>query len=45
MELTIPSNIHHVTPQISCQHIIVNTHNGGNNNKPIQNFDEIVSTQ
>jgi hypothetical protein len=45
MELTKPSNIHHVTRQISSQQIVVNTHNGGNNNKPIQNFDEIVSTQ
>jgi hypothetical protein len=36
MELTIPSNIHHVTPQISSQQIVVNTHNGGNNNKATQ---------
>jgi hypothetical protein len=36
MELIIPSNIHHVTPQISSQQIVVNTHNGGNNNKATQ---------
>jgi hypothetical protein len=44
-ELTIPSNIHQVSPWISTQQCASSTHNGGNNNKLFQNLDEVVSTQ
>lgn len=43
-ESIIPSNIHHVTSQISSQQKAMNTHNGGNNSELVQNFDEVVLT-